>query len=354
MNIGELITPKSIGMTWEDPATNKIPYLGMQSFMGARVTPEMKVSWIKGANGLPVMLAPSTVDSKARFRSRLGIEKFEAEAPLFREGYHLDEKTLRDISRVENSDDVYLKDAVRRVYDDTNNLIKGARVVPEAMIWQLFGSKTGTPGIDIVADGVDYTYNYDPDGTWKTTNYIEIATNKWNDAATSDPLGDIQEAITAQKTNHGSIPRYAVMNTVTFNYLRKSESVKNAVLAQNLTANILMTDQVVKNIVSGLLGITILVYDGMYKDANDETKKFVDDDVVVLLPDGQIGQMVYVQTTEELVVMGTTAADVYVVENGIAITTVIEPHPPRMDIYASMICLPTFERMNEVVTMKVV
>lgn len=354
MNISDLITPRTIGMSWEDPAANRLPYLGTDYFMGARVTPEMKVSWIKGSNGLPIMLAPSTEDSNARFRGRLGIERFEAEAPLFREGYHLNEKALREIARVENSDDPYLKDAMRRVYDDTNNLIRGARVVPEAMIWQLLGDKTGTPGINIVADGVNYTYNYDPDGSWKEKNFISITTGKWNDPATADPMTDMQTAIRMQKIAHGSTPRYAVMNTTTFTYLMKAESMQNYILSQNSAATVLITEGVVKNAVAANLGLTILIDDGMYVDANGQTKNFVEDDIVILLPEGRVGDVVYVKTTEEMVVMGTSAADVYVVENGIAITTVIEPHPPRVDIYASMICLPTFERMNEVVTMKVV
>ena len=51
--------------------------------------------------------------------------------------------------------------------------------------------------------------------------------------------------------------------------------------------------------------------------------------------------------------MSNSAAEVSIVNTGVAITTVTNPHPVNKEIYASEIVLPSLERMEEVVTLKV-
>ena len=37
--------------------------------------------------------------------------------------------------------------------------------------------------------GVEYVYNYDPQGTWKARNYIELSgADLWSASATADPF----------------------------------------------------------------------------------------------------------------------------------------------------------------------
>ena len=46
--------------------------------------------------------------------------------------------------------------------------------------------------------------------------------------------------------------------------------------------------------------------------------------------------------------MAKRDADVYIVDNGIAVNRIITSHPVNTEIYASEIVLPSFERMDDV------
>ncbi len=354
MDFSKIFTPKAIAANFTEVYSNEIPYLGSAYF------PVMKkagldLSWIKGHNGLPVSLAPSTFDAKARFRDRIPIEKTQTEMPFFREAMIIKERDRIELLRAKDSEDPFAQAVISQVFDDSRNLIMGANVVPERMIWQLLAPTTGKPGISIVANGVDYTYDYDSDNSFKTNNFMEVTSNKWNDPETADPLSDMQAAKQKAQERTGVVLTTAVMSRKTFNYLLKAKSVKSAVLAQNATANVLMTDAVVKALVMEQLGLNIIIYSKMFKDETKTAKAFYPDNMVTLLPDGTLGNTWYGTTPEEADLMGDSNAQVSLVGNtGVAITTFKVPHPVNTEIIASEIVLPSFERMDDVFVMKVV
>ena len=130
---------------------------------------------------------PSAFDAKATFRDRIGLAKLETEMPFFREGYKIKERDRQDILRAQESNDPYVAAAIARVFDDANDLIEGANVVAERERMQLLFPANGNMGIAIKANGVDYTYNYDPNGAWKASNYFELSgTALWTASATQD------------------------------------------------------------------------------------------------------------------------------------------------------------------------
>ena len=51
--------------------------------------------------------------------------------------------------------------------------------------------------------------------------------------------------------------------------------------------------------------------------------------------------------------MGKTEHQVAIVNTGVAITQIIDPHPVNVNTFASEIVLPSYERMDEVVLLKV-
>ena len=112
MNLTELFTPEIIAANYTEAASNAIPYL-------------------------PVSLKPSAFDAKATFRDRIGVSKLETEMPFFREGYKIKEKDRQEILRAQSSNDPYAADVINRIYDDQQDLIAGADVVPERMRMQL-------------------------------------------------------------------------------------------------------------------------------------------------------------------------------------------------------------------------
>lgn len=188
MNLREFFTPAAIAAQWAEAASNQIPYLGTGLFP-ARKKAGLDLSWLKGSKGLPVSLMPSAFDAAATFRDRIGFEKLETEMPFFREGFKIKEKDRQELLRVQDSNDPYARAIIERVFDDANSLIDGANVVPERMIMQLLFPENGNAGISISANGVAYIYNYDPNGTWKSSNYIVLTGGDlWTAPTTADPL----------------------------------------------------------------------------------------------------------------------------------------------------------------------
>lgn len=353
MDFKKIFTPAAVAANWTEVYSNRLPYLG-EGLFPAKKKAGLDLKWIKGSKGLPVSLAPSTFDAKAKFRDRIGVKAMETEMPFFREGYKVKEKDRQEILRALDSNDPYARTVMEGIFSDTQNLIEGARVVPERMVWQLLAPVDGNPKINITANGVAYEYNYDPNNTFKTNNYISLSTKKWNDPETAEPINDIRDAQNKIEDATGVRPSIMVVSRKTMNYLIAAKSVAAAVLSQNSTANIIMTDETVKAVFMTLLGVTIVVYTKKYKMEDGTASSFYPDDMVTLLPNGPVGNTWYGTTPEEADLQGASSAEVSIVNTGVAITRIITPHPVQIDMYASEIVLPSFERMDEIAVIKVV
>lgn len=352
MDFTELFTPAAIAANWTEASSNRIPYLG-EAMFPAKKQAGLDLKWIKGSKGLPVSLMPTAFDAKATFRDRIGLAKLETEMPFFREGYKIKERDRQDILRAQASNDPYVAAAIARVFDDANDLIEGANVVPERERMQLLFPENGNMGIAIKANGVDYTYNYDPNGEWKASNYF---TTDWaTSPSTADPFNDIQTAKDAIAANTGAELRVAVMNGNTFKLLRNNNAIKSRFLTTNGLALGYLTDGEIVAVLKDVLSLDgIIVYDKQYRDEDKVAHKFVPDGYVALLPAGAIGSTWYGTTPEEADLMGKGVAQVAIVNTGVAITQIVDPHPVNVNTFASEIVLPSYERMDEVALLKVV
>lgn len=351
MDIIKFFDPQTIAAQWNEVASNQIPYLGTGLFP-ARKKAGLDLSWLKGSKGLPISLMPSAFDAKATFRDRIGVEKVETEMPFFREGFKIKERDRQELMRALDSNDPYAQEVINRVFDDANNLIEGANVVPERMIMQLLFPEKGQPGIAITANGVDYTYNFDPNGTWKSENYKEV-TNKWDTPAPADPFKDFKAAKDAIRAKTGTEITRAIMNTTTFNLLAATDAVKTRYLTTNGMSLGYLTDDEVKAVINGTSRLTIAIYDKQYKDEKGVAHAFVPDGYVALIPDGYLGSTWYGTTPEEADLMSSGAAEVSIVNTGVAITREVTVNPVNVNTFASEIVLPSFERMDEVYVLKV-
>ena len=360
MDLRELFTPAAIAANWEETASNRIPYLG-EALFPARKKAGLDLSWIKGSKGLPVSLMPSAFDAKATFRDRPGLTKTETEMPFFREGFKIKEKDRQEILRVQESNDPYLNAVLANIYDDANNLIDGANVVAERERMALLFAQSGNVQIVFKANGVDYSYNYDPNSEWKGDasnsvqgNYFALAGNAlWSATSTANPFGDIKTARDFVRNKTGSTPTIAIMNGTTFNLLGAIDAVKNRFLTTIGQSVGFITDADVQRVMQEVAGVSIVVYDKQYKNESGTAAKFVPDGYVALIPDGALGSTWYGTTPEEADLMGKSDAKVSIVNTGVAITQVIDPHPVNINTFASEIVLPSYERMDEVALLKV-
>ena len=354
MNVSELYSARSVAAHWTEAASNRIPYLGANWFP-SRKKQGIDIKDIRAHKGLAVSLAPSNFDATSTLRAREGFRVEEKEMAFFRESMLLKERDEQDIARIVDADDPYAADVMSRIYDDADTLLAGAEVVAERMRMQLLCPDVdGSPRILIASDNKQYSYNYDIDGSYATNNYKAMSgTSMWTDATNADPLADLETAINAAVENTGTRPVIALMNTATFNAMKKSEKVKSAVLAQNITANVYMNSTRVKELVKNELGLTIIIYDKQFKDEAGVVTKFYKDGFVALLPEGELGTTWYGVTPEERTLNGKTDANVSIIGEGVAVVVKITEDPVNTKTTVSEIVLPSFERMEETYVLKV-
>lgn len=354
MRLTDVFSAKTIAARWTEAASNRIEYLG-EGLFPAKKKQGLDLKWIRGHKGLPVSLMPSNFDAKSTLRSREGFKIDETEMAFFRESMLVKEADEQEIMRVQDSEDPYARDVLNRIYDDVNTLVEGAQVVPERMRMQLLCPDVdGSPKILIAADGKQYSYNYDTDGSYAANNYKALSgTSAWSDHDNADPMADLEAALEAVEALTGGRPSIALMTRATFNHMKANAKVRNYVLAQNATANIMMTDARLKELISTELGLSVILYNKQYKDEAGQIHKFYQDGFVTLLPSGALGSTWYGVTPEERTLQGSGEANVSIVNTGVAVAVKVTEDPVNTKTTVSEIVLPSYERMDETYVLKV-
>lgn len=347
MILSDVFTAESVAANWTEAASNATLYYGAGLFP-AKKKAGLDLKWICGNKGLPVSLAPSAFDTKSSLRDRIGIKLNKAEMAFFRESMLVKEADEQEILRVQDAGDPYAVDVLERVFDDAQTLIDGANVVPERMIMQLLAPLGGKMGIEIQADGVDYTYNYDPDGSWKKQHYLELkGAAKWSASDTCDPMQVLEDAMDAQETLSGNRPAVVLMSKATFQMMKQSKKLRDNIRSQNLTANVNYSTARVKAYVEEELQVTLVIYSKQYRKEDGTAAKFYPDNILMLLPDGELGSTYYGTTPEERTLMQDVGADVTLVNTGVAVAVTRTNDPVHTKTTVSEIVLPSFERMEE-------
>lgn len=354
-NFRDVFTAPAIAAVYNEVASNRIAYLG-EGFFPAKQKAGLDLKWLVQNKGLPITLAPSAFDTVAPIRSREGFEVIDTEMAYFKEAMLVKEQDIQDYETIAE-DSPKAREILDRIFDDSATLVQSAHVVAERMRMQLLANASGHPSISLAdANGATYTYNYDPNNKYSGNNFTELqGTSVWTDLDDSDPLKDISDAQDKVEQATGTRPTIMLISKGTMNLLKQNDRIKGAILAQNVTANILMTDARVKELFSTELGINILVYTKQYKDwdavAGDwVAKKFYPDGMVTLLPEGTIGNTWYGITPEQ---HRADKLDVAIVDTGIAVTKVVKEDPVQTLTKVSEVLLPSFERMYETYMIKV-
>lgn len=355
MRLTDVFTAEAIDANYTEVASNAIPYLG-SGFFPAQKKAGLDLKWIKGHKGLPVSLMPSNFDAKSTFRDRVGVSISETQMAFFRESMLVKEADEQEIMRVQDANDPYAATVLENIFDDARTLIDGANVVPERMIMQLLAPVDGSMGIEVQANGVNYQYNYDPDGAWKADHYMKIASaeDMWNAPETCDPVADIEAALDAQEAKNGNRPAILLMSKATFRLMKNSKKVQAGVLAQNTTANVNYTSARVQAYIEEELNVNIVVYSKKYKNEAGADANFYPDNIIMMLPNGALGKTWYGTTPEERTLMGKAGANVSIVNTGVAVAVTVTDDPVNTKTTVSEIVLPSFERMDECYALQVV
>ncbi|MDI2588053.1 major capsid protein [Psychrobacillus sp. NEAU-3TGS] len=343
--IYDLVNAQNIATYYQNNPSNSIPYLGATLFP-AKKQLGLDLSWIKGSKGLPVALEPSAFDAKANVRDRIGFSKVQTEMPFFREAMRIGEKDRQELNRLLASNlDEMTRTVIANIYDDVTNLVNGANVQPERMIMQLLSKGK----ISITANRQNLDYNYKMQGDHQET----LAGGAEWSAADSTPIQDIMRWQDTVEDNTGSRPTKAITTRKTWGYLMKHKSI---LLDMNPLGgqNVIMTDALLKQYLQTKFGLSVAIYNKKYRDESGALQNFYPDDYFTLIPEGNLGNTFYGTTPEESdLLTGQSVADVSIVNTGVAIATIKEPHPVNVETIVSEIVLPSFETLDNIFAAKV-
>lgn len=346
---------QEIAAYYTEKVSNRIPYLG-QTLFPRKKRVGLDLGWFKGAGGLPVALTNSNFDAKATLRDRIGFSKVETEMPFFREAMHIGEKDRQEILKLMSANNTQMiMPYLNNIFDDVTGLVDGAEVNAERMRMQLLSSFQ----IAITANGIDYSYDYDPNG--ELANHKETLTTdaRWSQTSTADPVKDIREAQDTIEEDTGVRPTRGVCTRKTFNYLLKNDRILADMDAKGYVknTNAVVNENLLRQYISEELSLTIAVYNKKFATTvkNQSGQMFFPDEVFTLIPgQGTLGSTWYGTTPEEADLMtGQVNADVQIVDTGIAITTKKEVHPVNVETIVSGIILPSFEQIDSVYVLTV-
>lgn len=344
MTIFDLVKAPELTSYWEEHRQDMPPYLGEELFPADKKL-GLKLDWIKGANGLPVVLKPSAFDVGAVPRPRIGFDKLSAEMPFFKESTYIDEELRQQLNMVmETGNQAYIDAVMNRVFADEMHLLEGARARREQM--RMMALTTGA--IAITANGQAYNYDYGIPSDHKS----EVTTS-WS-TTTSDPIEDMRKAMDKIEDDTGVRPTRGVCTRKTWGYLRVNEKIIKSIFVLSNGQVSALSDARLSQYLMDELGLELIVYGKRYKNDAGTVTQFVPDDTVVLFPEGTLGNTWFGTTPEESDLMGTGAANVSITDTGVAVTTVQKTDPVNVETKVTMICLPSFESADSVYILDVI
>lgn len=336
MTIFELVTSDQITAYWESQAQNRKPYLGEELFPSQQKL-GLSIKWIKGSQGLPVVLKPSAYDVAAKKRDRIGFDKLNMDMPFFKEATYIDEELRQELNKVlETGNQAYIDSIMNQVFNDTTNLLEGAAAQRERM--RMMALTTGK--ISMKANGQNYDYDYGiPD------NHMVDSSKAWSDP-TATIIDDIRDLMDLIEDETGVRPERAVCSRKTFGYIRKNNEIRQAILGSDATAPV--SDTKIFDYIMDELKLDVVVYNKKAKDEKGNEFQYVADDTFVIFPQGKLGTGWFGTTPEQSDLMAGSAANVSITDVGVAVTTSKETDPVNVDTKVSMIYLPSFETADHV------
>lgn len=354
MQLEQIFTPRTIAINKTVTPSDGMPFL-LNQYWPDRKKNGLSLDWMRINKGLDAVLKTSSFDATPTIRPRGEVAVTHEEMPLFRESKQIRERDLMMIQEAESSESRYVDEALDNMYDDTNELLNGADIAAEKMRGQLISGNGGTIGVSIpMNDNMIHTYNYDPDGSWKSEHYVELATtDTWDKPDAAAPLDDIQTGID-YLASIGVVATDVIATSYTWGLFTKCKQVKDALITATGQEVNFMNGKMSKVVLQDVLGVGRISYDKMYKDYDSVQKKFYPDGYVTILGSGQLGNTWRGTTAEERTLLGNPLANVYVMENGVAVAIKTEQGPPvSITTTVSQIVLPSFEGMDSIFVIKV-
>ncbi|KGO14579.1 phage capsid protein [Clostridium botulinum] len=342
-NLRDYINSKNIALY--------IKELPVEQTIDKALFPDKKVSgtkleMAKGAKKKPIALRMSTFDANTKMRAlSADLNVKSTEIPFFKEGMGIDETTRRDLQNaIGANNENFVNALLGQVFENYSNLIDGANIISKKMRSSViqngllnFTSKDG----DIV---VEYGVQ---------ANHREVLTgvDKWTNPD-ADIIGDIKVWQKAITNDQYAKPKTLLLTENTFDStFLVNKAITNHIKNSNLNTSLILSQANYIQFVKEVLQLTVVfLEDATYipSEGADPVPYYVDGKVT-LMSGTTLGNTVYGTTPEEFDKQsGSSKLDTYMVDTGIAVTTMIKEDPVTVDTKVSVMPIVSFDRADEV------
>lgn len=244
--------------------------------------------------GAVEILQSSQLDADVMFRDWDLKTTTKGDKQFFREGMKLDEKRRKELLEILNTNNQSIIDnysmQIFEKFAGAKGFLGSARAIAAYTVSQFLTTAKVT---FVNENGGGQTINYRLADKYKETL---AGTNIWS-AATAKPLEDLERWKEVVEEGGGNV-EIALMSKATYNALKKHDTVK--ALFKNTIVTV--TPALIKSTIEDVIGMTILIWDEKIK-VGKTTKNVFPDNIVTLIPNGQLGVMEYGPTptkTDEL------------------------------------------------------
>lgn len=305
-----------------------------------------KLEMAKGAKKKPIALRMSTFDANTKMRAlSADLTVKSTEIPFFKEGMGIDETTRRDLQNaIGANNENFVNALLGEVFENYSNLIDGANIIAKKMRSSViqngllnFTSKDG----DIVVDyGVP-------------SNHREVLTgvDKWTNPD-ADIIGDIQAMQKAITNDQYAKPKILLLTENTFDgTFLVNKAITDHIKNSNLNTSLILSQANYIQFVKEVLQLTVVfLEDATYIPSEGaDPVQYYTDGKVTLMSGTTLGKTVYGTTPEEFDKQsGTSKLDTYMVDKGIAVTTMVKEDPVTVDTKVSVMPIVSFDRADEV------
>lgn len=341
--IFDLVTSSNTVAYYDENMRNRQPYIGETLFPDEQQL-GLRLEWIKGAQGLPVVLKNSAFDTNVIPRGRKGFDVLSTKMPYFKESMYVDEELRQQLNILLQTGNQSMIDMVmNRIFKDTTTLLDAARAAREMMRMSLV--TTGV--LSLSSNGQAYSYDFGIPSANKIT-----VTNKWSTPASSTPMKDLREAMDLVEDATGVRPTRAIMSRKTWYELLASDEIKKSIYVFTNGVGTI-SDERLKAYLIDQLDLSVEVVTKKYINTAGASTPYVPDGIVSLLPSGILGNTWFGTTPEESDLMGVPGADTSITDTGVAVTAMRSFDPVNVETKVSMICLPSFEQADKVAILSV-
>lgn len=342
MNIFDIVVARNILYYWEQNTKDRAPYPGELLFP-SRKQVGLEFSTLKGKQGTPVALVPSTFDANVLYRDFAGLVEVKGKLPFFKEAQKIEEDLRQKLLTYNEK---FANALLPEVFNIPSALLDGAEVSIEIMRMQLLSQ--GTIAMQ-GANGVSFSYDYGFD----TNTQLVTETTTW-DATSATPFKSLLKQLKNFKKVTKATPALVFISDTKFDQLLLDTTVAGYFAQSNNPAP---SDDEVRNYIEKKAGVRFVVLDQVYKKARDfngADVRFYPEDRYTIVPNTYLGESLYGTTPEEADLLGkqSQASSCELTSKGVAVTTWREVDPVNVNVKVSQVCAPTCPNIDKIYIVK--